>query len=55
MAAGRRMRWLEWLLGRSDAPEVSHEAAKLPPPDRTGFARACAAAEADDPAVNWWS
>lgn len=35
--------------------DASHEAAKLPPPDRAAFARACAAAEAGDPTMNWWS
>ncbi|MGW7386299.1 hypothetical protein [Streptomyces sp. NPDC054794] len=34
---------------------ASQEAAKLPSPDRAAFARACAAVEADDPTMNWWS
>ncbi|MEN3607950.1 hypothetical protein AAH979_00225 [Plantactinospora sp. ZYX-F-223] len=34
---------------------ASHEAAKLPSPDRAAFAQACAAAAADQPTKNWWS
>lgn len=39
----------------SQLQDTSHEAAKLPPPDRAAFARACAAAKAGAPAMNWWS
>ncbi|MFC6023799.1 hypothetical protein ACFP2T_47565 [Plantactinospora solaniradicis] len=34
--------------------DASREAAKLPPPDRAAFARACDAAEAGQPTKNWW-
>jgi hypothetical protein len=55
---GTRMNYLS-CQGISDGAltqlqDASHEAAKLPPPDRAAFARACAAAKATRPTINWW-
>lgn len=40
--------------GLSHLRDASHEAAKLPPPDRAAFADACTAAKAAKPTKNWW-